>query len=367
MKKKRKLKPIPVVVSLLVVLLMITGIVLAVNANKSEKEDNKASVDIKDTDLRPQEIKTEAPSNSVKVEDTEVEILFDDTAAAVGTKFKVAALVIPDDSDKNVTWKSSNEAVFTVDIGGVVEIKGVGVATLSATVGNASDSIVIEGVKSVASGSSKDLPIYMPSDGGSGNWDGDTGSTGYSNSNGDDQGFGGNSSGDNGTAGGDNSSGGSQGGGNSSAGDGGSSGDNGSTGGGSTGGSGSTGGQGSQGGNNSSGGSGKGSSSGEIGGVLTGNGFDQTVSNVYVCNENGNYCGEIVTQPNVTIFYIKQRTASFDSRIRGVIETMLPGNSSQVWNNYLSSNTDRTFTVDGRTVRIVVANGGGHSQIVIYN
>ncbi len=39
-----------------------------------------------------------------------------------------------------------------------------------------------------------------------------------------------------------------------------------------------------------------------------------------------------------------------------------------IWNNYLSaSTTDRTFTVDGRMVRIVVATGGGHSQIVIYN
>ena len=39
----------------------------------------------------------------------------------------------------------------------------------------------------------------------------------------------------------------------------------------------------------------------------------------------------------------------------------------QVWSNYLSANTDRTFTAEGRRVRIVVAPNGGHSQIVIYN
>ena len=91
------------------------------------------------------------------------------------------------------------------------------------------------------------------------------------------------------------------------------------------------------------------------------------MSNVYVCVDNGTYYGEIITQSNVTIIYIKQRSAEFDRRINNVLESLIPGNSSQVWNNYLSASTDRTFTVDGRKVRIVVAAGGGHSQIVIYN
>ena len=59
--------------------------------------------------------------------------------------------------------------------------------------------------------------------------------------------------------------------------------------------------------------------------------------------------------------------SEFDSRINNVIENLIPGNSQMIWNNYLSASTDRTFTVDGRMVRIVVATGGGHSQIVIYN
>ena len=115
--------------------------------------------------------------------------------------------------------------------------------------------------------------------------------------------------------------------------------------------------------NNSS----NGGNSGDIGDILSDRGFEQTASNVYVCREDGVYYGEIITQSNVTIIYIKQRNAAFDSRIQSVVENLLPGNSSYVWNSYISASTDRTFTVDNRMVRIVVATGGGHSQIVIYN
>ena len=115
--------------------------------------------------------------------------------------------------------------------------------------------------------------------------------------------------------------------------------------------------------NNDSGSSG----SGEIEDTIINNGFEQTVSNVYVCQQNGTYYGEIITQSNVTIIYIKKRNSEFDSRINNVIENLIPGNSQMIWNNYLSASTDRTFTVDGRMVRIVVTTDGEHSQIVIYN
>ena len=65
--------------------------------------------------------------------------------------------------------------------------------------------------------------------------------------------------------------------------------------------------------------------------------------------------------------YIKQRNGTFDSRINNVLAQLLPEEHNQVWSNYLSAATDRTFTAEGRRVRIVAATGGGHSQIVIYN
>ena len=74
-----------------------------------------------------------------------------------------------------------------------------------------------------------------------------------------------------------------------------------------------------------------------------------------------------MTQPNVTIIYIKQRGAGFDSKVQSVIASMIPESSSQVWSTYQTANTDKTFVADNKKVRIVVAAGGGHSQIVIYN
>ena len=110
-----------------------------------------------------------------------------------------------------------------------------------------------------------------------------------------------------------------------------------------------------------------GKTSSDIAEVLDGQGFTQEYSNVYVYTEGDTYYGEIITQPNVAIIYIKQRSGGFDSRIKGVLAQLLPESYDQVWNNYLSATSDRTFTVEGRRVRIVTAARGGHSQIVIYN
>ncbi len=49
-----------------------------------------------------------------------------------------------------------------------------------------------------------------------------------------------------------------------------------------------------------------GDSSNTIGDKLDAQGFSQVMSNVYIYQENDTYYGEIVTQPNVTIIYIKK-------------------------------------------------------------
>lgn len=101
--------------------------------------------------------------------------------------------------------------------------------------------------------------------------------------------------------------------------------------------------------------------------ILGNQGFTREYSNVYIYTENDTYYGEIIIQPEVSIIYIKQRSGGFDSKINSVLSELLPSEYSQVWSNYLSASSDRTFTAEGRKVRIVTAAGGGHSQIVIYN
>jgi hypothetical protein len=290
--------------------------------------------------------------------DTTVEIQMDDFSAVIGTKLQVIALVTPAGTEQSVVWKSSNDAVFTVTTDGIVEVTGKGTAILSATAGTVSDSIVIEGIESMASGSSNDLPVYTGTSGSGYYYSGNGTSTGTDVVS-DNTSNGGNT--EQGTAAsqeqqtqqptaGEQES-------QTNAGE-----------------------NASEGetqievtdGNQynvteiPTGGNG-GYDSTTVGEILPDSGFTQVMSNVYTYEENGKYCGEIVTQPNVTIIYIKERNDSFDDTVKSVIASMMPESAAQVWNTYETANTNKTFVADNKMVRIVVPEDGGQTQIVIYN
>lgn len=395
MAKKNKIKNwvIPGVVGGVVIILTVASIVSGSIQQKKEKESNAASVSVDRIKLKDDSAQAQQMSNT----ETEVEIEFEDCAVPVGTQLKMTALVVPENTDQALIWSSSNSSVAEIDKDGILTVKAVGTTVVTATVGTVSDSVVIEGIENVAQGSKNNLPVYTGttlaknSAFGSGSASGSTSSGGTSAGSGSDSGSTGTGVGQAGgswTGSGSSGSGSYDGGSGDSDSDGGD--DSGSTdsgsgssGGSSNGGSGTTGGSsgsnsgnnddsstnGGNSSNNSNSGSntGNGDNSGSISDGLSGIGFTQRYSNVYVCEENDTYYGEIITQPNVTIIYIKQRSGTFDSRIQTVLARLLPDEYGQVWSNYLSANTDRTFTAEGRRVRIVVAPNGGHSQIVIYN
>lgn len=395
MAKKNKIKNwvIPGVVGGVVIILTVASIVSGSIQQKKEKESNAASVSVDRIKLKDDSAQAQQMSNT----ETEVEIEFEDCAVPVGTQLKMTALVVPENTDQALIWSSSDSSVAEIDKDGILTVKAVGTTVVTATVGTVSDSVVIEGIENVAQGSKNNLPVYTGTTlaknnaSGSGSASGSTSSGGTSAGSGSDSGStgtGGGQAGGSWTGSGSSGSGSYDGGSGDSDSDGGD--DSGSTdsGSGSSGGS-SNGGSGTAGGssgsnsgnndgsstnggnssNNSNSGSntGNGDNSGSISDGLSGIGFTQRYSNVYVCEENDTYYGEIITQPNVTIIYIKQRSGTFDSRIQTVLARLLPDEYGQVWSNYLSANTDRTFTAEGRRVRIVVAPNGGHSQIVIYN
>lgn len=395
MAKKNKIKNwvIPGVVGGVVIILTVASIVSGSIQQKKEKESNAASVSVDRIKLKDDSAQAQQMSNT----ETEVEIEFEDCAVPVGTQLKMTALVVPENTDQALIWSSSDSSVAEIDKDGILTVKAVGTTVVTATVGTVSDSVVIEGIENVAQGSKNNLPVYTGttlaknSASGSGSASGSTSSGGTSSGSGSDSGSTGTGVGQAGgswTGSGSSGSGSYDGGSGDSDSDGGD--DSGSTdsgsgssGGSSNGGSGTTGGSsgsnsgnndgsstnGGNSSNNSNSGSntGNGDNSGSISDGLSGIGFTQRYSNVYVCEENDTYYGEIITQPNVTIIYIKQRSGTFDSRIQTVLARLLPDEYGQVWSNYLSANTDRTFTAEGRRVRIVVAPNGGHSQIVIYN
>lgn len=395
MAKKNKIKNwvIPGVVGGVVIILTVASIVSGSIQQKKEKESNAASVSVDRIKLKDDSAQAQQMSNT----ETEVEIEFEDCAVPVGTQLKMTALVVPENTDQALIWSSSDSSVAEIDKDGILTVKAVGTTVVTATVGTVSDSVVIEGIENVAQGSKNNLPVYTGTTlaknnaSGSGSASGSTSSGGTSAGSGSGSGSTGTGSGQaggswtgsgssgSGSYDGDSGDSDSDGGDDSGSTDSGS----GSSGGSSNGGSGTTGGSsgsnsgnndgsstnGGNSSNNSNSGSntGNGDNSGSISDGLSGIGFTQRYSNVYVCEENDTYYGEIITQPNVTIIYIKQRSGTFDSRIQTVLARLLPDEYGQVWSNYLSANTDRTFTAEGRRVRIVVAPNGGHSQIVIYN
>lgn len=343
-KKNYKVKPLVFIIAGIAVLVLIAAAITAgVISEHNKSKENTVGMTLTQKNLRPQD--AEADNNAVK-EITTVEILMDDTAIPVGTIFMAAAIVEPADTDKALIWTSSNDDVMTVNQDGLVTVKGTGTAALTATVGDVSDAIAIEGIESAAVGSKNGYTVYTGngsilkpsssvqagSSAGSGSGTGssynDNGSYSY-NSTGNNSGYsaGTGSSHENSNSTGNNLSG--------------------------------------TGSNNNTGSDGK--TSGDIGEVLNKEGFTQEYSNVYVYTDGGTYYGEIITQPDVSIIYIKQRNDGFDARIKGVLAQLLPESCNQVWNNYVSATTDRTFTVEDRKVRIVTASRGGHSQIVIYN
>lgn len=395
MAKKNKIKNwvIPGVVGGVVIILTVASIVSGSIQQKKEKESNAASVSVDRIKLKDDSAQAQQMSNT----ETEVEIEFEDCAVPVGTQLKMTALVVPENTNQALIWSSSDSSVAEIDKDGILTVKAMGTTVVTATVGTVSDSVVIEGIENVAQGSKNNLPVYTGTTlaknnaSGSGSASGSMSSGGTSAGSGSDSGStgtGGGQAGGSWTGSGSSGSGSYDGGSGDSDSDGGD--DSGSTdsgsgssGGSSNGGSGTTGGSsgsnsgnnddsstnGGNSSNNSNSGSntGNGDNSGSISDGLSGIGFTQRYSNVYVCEENDTYYGEIITQPNVTIIYIKQRSGTFDSRIQTVLARLLPDEYGQVWSNYLSANTDRTFTAEGRRVRIVVAPNGGHSQIVIYN
>lgn len=372
--RKMRIKPVPVIILCVVTVAIIAGIGIFAIGNTSDKQQNSsATVSVSKKNLKDSNSTSTEPVKAA----TTVEIQWEDSAVPVGTSFKVTAIVTPQDTEHALVWSSGNQDVCTIDSEGVVTVRSAGNAAITATVGTVSDSVIIQGIDSVSAGSDRGLPVYTgdsyvpagQSNGGSNdNSNGNT-STGDSQSDvssgGSQQGQ--RSNGSIGVSSGINSS--------SNISDdnsdisddnnGGSS-DNGSDNGynyntdnGSY--------DNNNGGYDNNSGSHDGASSSDIAGYLPQIGYTQRMSNVYVCEDGDTYYGEIIIQPNVTIIYIKQRSGTFDSMIQSTLSALLPSEAGQVWNNYLSSSSDKTFTVDGRRVRIVTALNGGHSQIVVYN
>ncbi len=358
-KRRVKIKPVPVAILAAVILAAAGVTVSAVSSRNKGEEETTVNVNVS-------QLPRETQDSTRETVMTTVDIDLESCSIPVGTTLMATATVTPADTEDALVWTTGDPSILTVDENGFVTVTGVGTTTLTATVGTVSDGIIIEGIESYDSTSVNNLPKFDPASytaglgAGSSSSSGRTGSgssSGYSSGGSGSSSSGGNSvdfsgTGNNTVDENDNDD---NGGGNDSDYSGGGSSDN------------------NGGGNSGSSDNGGGSSdysgaqSTDLYGSLESLGYEHKYSNVFVYQEGDTYCGEIIIQSNLAIIYIKQRTSGFDAKIMSVLSEMVPDSAEQVWNNYLSAGSDRTFTVDGRKVRIVTALKGGHSQIVIYN
>ncbi len=372
MAKKRRKKKNSALMTALVTILSLSVVTFFVvvcaffasTANNNEKESYVGSNVLN-------EIATESVSLKINMENCMME---------VGTKTQVTATIYPSGSTAGIMWTSSDENVFKVDANGNLEVIGTGIVALTATFGNASDSIAIECVESSADAVLQ-LPNYSVFNTNGGNNNITTGGNGTGTESGSAT----------------------------------------------TGASGVT-----------TAGTGVSSSttaattaatitsatkpvststqtttaatkptytkpalqtqpvttakkpstnneptsyvipttapyegdkvlSTQIASSLPGYGFTQYLDNTYVYEENDSFKGEVIISSNMTHIYIKERSAAYDGAIMEVLKVLLPDSNERIWNMYTGASSDQTVTVDGRVVRVVVPSGAGHTQIVIYN
>ena len=155
--KKIKIKPAPVIATAAVLVLLLGLALYAAAGSTKKNEDAGVNVSLNQTNLKQTGT---VPENDTQRVSATVEIQAEDTAVTVGTRFKVTALVTPQDTEQAVVWTSGDTGIFEVDAQGVVTVKGIGTAVLTATVGTVTDAIVIEGIAAVADGSKNNFPVY---------------------------------------------------------------------------------------------------------------------------------------------------------------------------------------------------------------
>lgn len=335
-KGEMRLRPVWIVVAA-VIIIALSAVCMKACQGSNTQDDNRASVDIIDINASVQSIE-----ETKNIEQTVVKIDLQSCRIVVGERIYVTATVTPADTGKSLQWKSSDEKIFKVSSDGILEVVGVGTAALTATVGDVSDAIVIEGVESADSKSQMNLPGYNDVINNNPGSESDTGNDTKPEQSTSQQA--------------EPSQGVTQ--------------------------SGIT--QQTQPASTSApqpttqavtvppvtvtqAPESKGLRSSQLPEVLGNYGYRASGESVYVYGEGDAYTGEIIVQPNLVIIYIKRETEEYSQAVLQVLSELLPDEYDQAWNNYKSATTDRTFTLEGRTVRIVTAANGGHSQIVVYN
>lgn len=313
--------------------------------------------------LVPKKETKSEPTTSPYLSDKEVQ---DILSASDKTEFNMNDFKIPQGEQIIVTtnggsgngliYSSSNEAVVIIDSDGTVTAVGEGIASITVTDGNRSDSIVVEVTADADDPGEIDLPIYSEA------------------------------------VKDDNTSGGNQGG-SSQGGSQGSTSQGGNQGGSSQGGSQESTSQGGNQGGNSQGGSQESSSqketqsayqpetgtpstpsgnkdaltSADLYGRLEAFGFSKKVANAFVYEADGVYLGQIILESKCVHIYSKSDSDEYNRAVLEVLKLITPTGYDNVMSIYRNASSDKAVSVDGKKIQIIVGKNDVHKQLIVYN
>ena len=304
--------------------------------------------------LVPKKETKSEPTTSPYLSDKEVQ---DILSASDKTEFNMNDFKIPQGEQIIVTtnggscngliYSSSNEAVVIIDSDGTVTAVGEGIASITVTDGNRSDSIVVEVTADVDDPGEIDLPIYseaVKDDNTSGGNQGGSSQSGSQEST-SQSGI------QESTSHGGNQGGSSQGGSQESN---------------------------SQketqsayqpetGTPSTPSGNKDALTSEDLYGRLEAFGFSKKVANAFVYESDGVYLGQIILESKCVHIYSKSDSDEYNRAVLEVLKLITPTGYDNVMSIYRNASSDKAVSVDGKKIQIIVGKNDVHKQLIVYN
>lgn len=96
-------------------------------------------------------------------------------------------------------------------------------------------------------------------------------------------------------------------------------------------------------------------------------GFKKKVSNCFVFELNGEYAGQIILESKCVHIYMKEKTPEYEKALLEVLKLTLPSGYENVYNRFVTTAQDTALKCDEKKVQIVVSRNDEHRQLIIYN
>ena len=94
-------------------------------------------------------------------------------------------------------------------------------------------------------------------------------------------------------------------------------------------------------------------------------GYAKHLEDVYLYKEDGNYLGEVIVNDDSLQIYVQTRTTKFDAALKELLKVVLPKEYNNVYVAFVQADTNKTIVAEGHTIRIRPAGDENHAQLII--